>query len=271
MMTSTTSNRKRISGSPSRAQPGQTAARNPFLLVAINRFERPAEIFPRPRFHLDENQGVAVAADNVDLAAGASAKITIENFVAVPPQKPAGQFLPARAKPKMRGTRRRKPAAPPVRKIGDESDRARVHAVYQMQFGAVAFVLAEAIFGKARAEVAHNRVARDLRDHARGGDAEAVAIAIDDRGLRQGERENGKAVDEDMIGLKSPEPASAMRIASWVARRILIRSISIESTMPTAQTIRVVRRQFVIDLFPQFGREAAWNRSASGAEIFPGE
>jgi hypothetical protein len=29
----------------------------------------------------------------------------------------------------MRGARRRKPAAPPVRKIGDESDKARVHAI----------------------------------------------------------------------------------------------------------------------------------------------
>jgi hypothetical protein len=40
---------------------------------------------------------------------------------------------------------------------------------YQMQFRAVAFVLAEAIFGKARAEVAHNCVARDLGNDAGRG------------------------------------------------------------------------------------------------------
>ena len=73
----------------------------------------------------------------------------------------------------------------------------------QVQFRAVAFVLAEAILGKARAEVAHNRVARDFCDHAGGGNAEAEAIAIDNRGLRKREGENGQAVDEDMVGLET--------------------------------------------------------------------
>jgi hypothetical protein len=72
---------------------------------------------------------------------------------------------------------------------------------YQVQLGAVALVLAEAIFRETRAEVAHNRVARDLRDHARGRDAEAVAIAIDDRRLRQREWKNWQAIDEDVLGL----------------------------------------------------------------------
>ena len=70
----------------------------------------------------------------------------------------------------------------------------------QMQFRAVAFVLAEAIFGKARTEVAHNRVAGDFGDHTGGGNAEAEAIAIDDRGLWEWEGEDGKAVDENMVG-----------------------------------------------------------------------
>ena len=69
-----------------------------------------------------------------------------------------------------------------------------------MQFRAVAFVLAEAILRETGAEVAHNRVARDLRDHAGGRDAEAIAIAINDRRLRQRKREYGKAVDEDVLG-----------------------------------------------------------------------
>ena len=55
---------------------------------------------------------------------------------------------------------------------------------YQVQFRAVAFVLAKAIFRETRAEVAHNRVTGDFRDDARGGDGETVTIAIDNRGLR---------------------------------------------------------------------------------------
>lgn len=74
---------------------------------------------------------------------------------------------------------------------------------YQVQFRAVAFVLAKTIFGKACAEVAHNRVAGDLGNHTGGGNAEAEAIAIDDRRLRQGERKNRETVDEDMVGLEA--------------------------------------------------------------------
>ena len=70
----------------------------------------------------------------------------------------------------------------------------------QVQFRAIAFVLAEAILGKARAEVAHNRVASDLGNDTGGGNAEAEAIAIDNCGLRKGKRKNGQAVDEHMVG-----------------------------------------------------------------------
>ena len=73
---------------------------------------------------------------------------------------------------------------------------------YQVKLCSVAFVLAETIFRKTGAEVAHNRVARDLRDYARGRDAEAVAVAIDDRGLGEGKREHGQAIDQDMLRLK---------------------------------------------------------------------
>jgi hypothetical protein len=69
-----------------------------------------------------------------------------------------------------------------------------------VQFCAVAFVLAEAIFWKARAEVSHNRVPCDLGNYTGGGNRQAEAIAIDNCGLRKRERENGKAVDEHMVG-----------------------------------------------------------------------
>jgi len=73
---------------------------------------------------------------------------------------------------------------------------------YQVQLRAIAFVLAEAIFGKPGAKVAHNRVARHFCDHACGSDAQTVAIAVDDRRLRQGKRKNRQAVDKNVLGSK---------------------------------------------------------------------
>ncbi len=73
---------------------------------------------------------------------------------------------------------------------------------YQVQFRAVAFVLAETILRETGAEVAHNRIARDFRDHARGRNGEAVTIAVDDRGLGQGKGKDRPAVDENVLRLK---------------------------------------------------------------------
>ena len=70
----------------------------------------------------------------------------------------------------------------------------------QVQFRAVALVLAEAIFGKARAEVAHNRVARDLGNDTGGGDGETEAIAVDNGRLGKWKRENRQAVDKHVVG-----------------------------------------------------------------------
>jgi len=68
-----------------------------------------------------------------------------------------------------------------------------------MQLGAVAFVLAETIFREARAEFPHQGIARHFRDHACCRDAQAQAVAIDDRRLRQRKRENRQTVDEDVL------------------------------------------------------------------------
>ena len=69
-----------------------------------------------------------------------------------------------------------------------------------MQFGAVTFVLAETIFGEPRTKLTHNPIARDFGDDARSRDGLAVAIAVDDRGLRQRKRKNREPVDEDVLG-----------------------------------------------------------------------
>lgn len=87
-------------------QPGKATACNSLLLIGIDGVKRPSEVFACPRFHFDEDKRVFVAADDVDLAAGSAAKITIEDLIAVPPQKPARQLLPAIAKSKMFGSRR---------------------------------------------------------------------------------------------------------------------------------------------------------------------
>ena len=71
----------------------------------------------------------------------------------------------------------------------------------QVQFRAVAFVLAEAILGETCAEVPHYRITGNLGNDTGGGDAEAVAIAINNRGLWQWEGVDGKAVDQHMVGL----------------------------------------------------------------------
>ena len=68
-----------------------------------------------------------------------------------------------------------------------------------MQFGAVALVLVETIFRKLCAEVTHDPIARDFRDHARGGDGQTVTIAVNDCGLRKGEWKNRQPVDEHVL------------------------------------------------------------------------
>jgi hypothetical protein len=119
---------------------------------------------------------------------------------------------------------------------------------YQVEFRAVAFVLAEAILGKARAKVAHNRVAGDLGNHTGGGDAEAEAIAIDDRRLRQRKRKNRETVDEDVVGLKAQgADGSAHRLVGGAQDVDRINLNRIDD--PDRPRDRAVRDQFVINLF----------------------
>jgi hypothetical protein len=125
---------------------------------------------------------------------------------------------------------------------------------YQVQFRAVAFVLAEAILGKARAEVAHNRVARDFRDYAGGGNAQAEAIAIDNCGLRKRKGENGQAVDEHMVGLETQgvggDAHRLVRRAQDIDRVDLDR---IDNSDRPGD--RAVPNQLVIDLFASLGEK----------------
>jgi hypothetical protein len=69
-----------------------------------------------------------------------------------------------------------------------------------VEFGAVTFVLAETVFRKLNTKVTHHHVARHLGNHARGRDGQAVAIAVDDRGLRKRKGNHRTSIDQDMFG-----------------------------------------------------------------------
>lgn len=136
-----------------------------------------------------------------------------------------------------------------------------------MKFCAVAFVLAEAILGKTGAEVAHNRIARDFGDHARGGDAETVAIAVNDRRLRQGKGENRQAVDEDMLGLhreRGEGRAHRLMCSPQDVDRIDLDRID-DSDGPDD---RVVRDEIVINLFAFFRQQLLRIVQAAVPEFF---
>jgi hypothetical protein len=53
--------------------------------------------------------------------------------------------------------------------------------------------------GKLRAKVTHDPVARDLRDHACRGDAQADAIAIDNCRLRKWKRNHRQTINQNVV------------------------------------------------------------------------
>jgi len=63
------------------SQPSERAARNSLLFFSINGFERPTEVFTRTCFYFDEHERMPVTADNVNLAACATAEIAEQYFV----------------------------------------------------------------------------------------------------------------------------------------------------------------------------------------------
>ena len=82
-------------------------------------------------FYFDEDEGVVIATDNIDLTAVPSPEVAIKNFVTLAPEKTAGELFSAATELEMvrRFLRAREAVAPPARKIGDGSDKARVHGV----------------------------------------------------------------------------------------------------------------------------------------------
>ena len=74
-------------------QPRERATRDERLLVAIHRRRGRAEVAGASRFHLDEDEFVPVAADDIDFAATGRTEVSVKDFESIPPQMPGGQRL----------------------------------------------------------------------------------------------------------------------------------------------------------------------------------
>ena len=123
-----------------------------------------------------------------------------------------------------------------------------------MQGGAVTLVLAEAIFREFFAEVAHNPIARHLRDDAGGSDAHTQAIALDDRGLRKRERENRQPIDEDVFGLSNER--RNCRAHCLVRRAQNIDPVDLDGINDAdCPSDRRIADELVINFLTQLGRE----------------
>lgn len=123
-----------------------------------------------------------------------------------------------------------------------------------MELGAVALVLAETIMRESNAKLTHQSVARDLRDHARGRDAQAEAIPVDDRGLRERKRKNRQAVDQDM--LRRNRQAGDRDPHRLVGGAQDIDPIDLDRIDDADRPDNLgVIRQVMVDLFAQLGRE----------------
>jgi hypothetical protein len=124
----------------------------------------------------------------------------------------------------------------------------------QMQFGSVTFVLIEAILRKVSAKVTHHPVARDLGDYAGGGNAQADAIAVDDRRLRKRKRNHRQAIDQNVIRWLNQgfnrQAHGAMTRAQNVDPIYLNRINNADSPSNLE-----IRDEFGIDLFAQFRRK----------------
>ena len=70
------------------AEPGKGSARNSAFLITPQIIDRPFERVRSASLYFDEDQGVVIAANDVDLTAASMSgfEIPIKNFVAVPAQ-----------------------------------------------------------------------------------------------------------------------------------------------------------------------------------------
>jgi hypothetical protein len=135
-------------------------------------------------------------------------------------------------------------------------DRTRPEFIefQEVQFSSVTFVLAKAILRKLSAKVTHDLVARHLGDHAGGGDAQADAITIDDRRLRQRKRNHRQAIDQDMVGRL--DQGFDGHAHGTMARAQDVNPIDLDGiNNPDSPSHFEIRSQFAIDFLAQLRRE----------------
>ena len=123
-----------------------------------------------------------------------------------------------------------------------------------MQFCSVTFVLAETILRKLRAKVTHDPVARDLCDHACGGDAQTDAIAIDNRRLRKRKRNHRQTINQNV--LRRFEQRFNCKAHCTVARAQNVNPVDLNriDNANSPSDFRI-RNQLAINFFTQFRRE----------------
>ena len=120
---------------------------------------------------------------------------------------------------------------------------------------------APAVPGKARGQPRHGPVAQHLGHDRSGGDRQRTPVTTDDASHRAGQRRRLVAVDQGKIRRRGSR-ATARRIASNAARRMLSRSISATEAAPTAISARPDRRR--PGMPPAAARvSASWNYRAA--------
>jgi hypothetical protein len=124
----------------------------------------------------------------------------------------------------------------------------------KMLFCSVTFVLAETILRELRAKVTHDPVARDFRDHACRGDAQADAIAIDNCRLRKWKRNDRQTVNQNMF--RGLEQSFNRESHGTVARTQDINPVDLNRIDNADRPLDFgIRNQLAIDLLAQFRRE----------------
>jgi hypothetical protein len=84
---------KRNLGIIQHTQPGESAARDTALLIVPDGFERATKVLSAASFHLDKDEDIVLAANNINFAATFAAKISIQDLVPLLPQESAGEFF----------------------------------------------------------------------------------------------------------------------------------------------------------------------------------
>lgn len=132
--------------------------------------------------------------------------------------------------------------------------RAEFMEFQKVQFGSVTFVLTKAILRKLTAKVTHHPVARNLRNHACGGNAHANAVALDNRGLRKRKWNHRQTIDQNVV--RRLHQHFDRKVHSPMARTQNVDPVDLyridDADSPSHFRIR---DKLAINFLPQFSRE----------------